>query len=52
MKTIKIETTWRSVTDVEVPDDFVLSGNLLEVPYDVLEQLDSSTAELVDWSQI
>lgn len=49
MKTITIHMTWRSSCRVEVEDDFVLSGNLSEIPEDILEEMTADGAELVDW---
>lgn len=49
MKTITITCTWRSTHDVEVPDDFEVTGNLGDFPPDVLDEMTSENAELVDW---
>lgn len=50
MKTVTITCEWRSTHVVEVPDDFVIPNTLDGFPDDVLEELTSNTAELVDWS--
>jgi hypothetical protein len=55
VKEIQIEATWRSVHCVEVPDginaddarDAIRGGAL---PEWAAEQIDSGTAELVDWT--
>lgn len=48
-KEIRINATWHSTHWLEVPDDFEVSSNLNDWPDDVLEQITSDTAELVDW---
>ena len=49
MKEIMITCHWRSAHVVEVPDDFKVPDSLAEFPGDVLDELTSDTAELVDW---
>lgn len=49
MKEITITCTWRSTHAVEVEDDFEVPSNLSDFPDDVLEELTSDTASLVDW---
>lgn len=49
MKTITITATWKSYHEVEVPDDFVVPSNLSDFPEDVLEEITSDVATLVDW---
>lgn len=49
MKTITITCTWRSTHEVEVPDDFEVPAYLSDFPPDVLDEMTSHTAELVDW---
>lgn len=49
MKTVRIRCTWKATITAEVPDDFEGSSNLNEWPDEVVDQIDSSTAELVDW---
>lgn len=49
MKTMTITTTWKSVQNVDVPDDFELPDTLDEFPEEVLEQLDALGASLTDW---
>lgn len=50
MKTITVTATWRSTHDVEVPDDFTDTGSLSDFPAEALDEIDSHTAELVDWT--
>jgi hypothetical protein len=46
-KLVHVETTFKASYDVEVPVDWEWDGDLRSIlPYD---DLDSSTAELVDW---
>lgn len=49
MKTITIECTWRSTHEVEVPDDFEVTGDLSDFPPEVLDEITPVNAELVDW---
>lgn len=49
MKEITITCHWRSVHVVEVDDDFEVPNNLGDFPDEVLEELTSDTAELIDW---
>ena len=49
MKTITVYMTWRNSVDVEVPDDFTIPSTLDSFPEDVLEEMTSQGAELVDW---
>jgi hypothetical protein len=49
MKEITINMTWRNSVTVEVEDDFEVPGNLSTFPEEVLEQMDTQGAELVDW---
>jgi hypothetical protein len=49
VKTITITCTWRSTHEIEVPDDFVVPSTLSGFPPEVLDEIDSHTAELVDW---
>jgi hypothetical protein len=44
--TVTVTATWRSTTEVEVPDDYEFNGSIDEV---WAEQIDSASAELVDW---
>jgi hypothetical protein len=48
-KEIDVTCTWRTTHRVEVPEDFVVTGNLSDFPPGVLDQIDSHNAELVDW---
>lgn len=48
-KEVTITCTWKSTHVVDVPADFELPAYLDGFPDDVLEELTSSTAELVDW---
>lgn len=48
-KEITIHCKWESTHVVEVPDDFVVPDNLTDFPADVLEELTSENASLVDW---
>jgi hypothetical protein len=47
MKTVDVTCTWRSTTRVEVPDGYEFDGGLDPAWAD---QVDPSTAELVDWT--
>jgi hypothetical protein len=47
---ITIHTVWHSDLLVEVPKGWRPGASLDDFPDSVLEQIDSSTAELVDWS--
>lgn len=47
MKEMYVTTTWRTTQMVEVPDDYEWDGKSLDVEW--VEQVDSHTAELVDW---
>lgn len=49
MKTIHIETTWKSIDAVEVPDDFDLGGTLDD---EWADQVDANGAYLTDWREI
>lgn len=49
MRKITVECTWRSVHDVEVPDDFADTGRLEDFPEEALEQMTPVTAALADW---
>ncbi|MGO4583605.1 hypothetical protein AB4Z38_06920 [Arthrobacter sp. 2RAF6] len=49
MKEITITCTWRSTHVVEVEDDFDVPDNLSDFPEEVLEELTTDVAELVDW---
>jgi len=49
MKEVTITGEWRSTHVVEVPDDFVTPDTLSEFPDDVLEELNTNNAELIDW---
>jgi hypothetical protein len=49
MKTITITCTWESTHEIEVPDDFEVPDSLDGFPPEVLDEIDSSTASLVDW---
>lgn len=48
-KEITVTATWSSQHTVEVPDDFEVPESLSDFPPDVLEQITSDVAELVDW---
>ena len=50
-KEITIRCKWESSHTVEVPDDFTVPSTLAEFPDDVLDELTSDTAELVDWER-
>lgn len=50
MKTVTVECTWRSTHYVEVPDDFEDTGCLDKIPEEILVEMTSETAELVDWA--
>lgn len=47
MKTLSVECTWRSITTVEVPDDYEWDGRSVDDVW--AEQVDSHNAELIDW---
>lgn len=49
MKLITINCTWETRQLVEVPDDFEVPERLDEFPEEILDQLDTSGAQLVDW---
>lgn len=49
-KEIVIHCKWETSHLVEVPVDFEVPGTLDEFPQEVLEQLDTLGASLVDWS--
>lgn len=50
MKTVTIVSTWRASISVEVEDDVdIRDDNFSDWPDDVLDQVDSQVAELVDW---
>ena len=49
MRTVHVTATWRSYHDIEVPDDFQDTGSLSDFPPEALEEIESHTAELVDW---
>ena len=48
-KEITVTCRRESVQTVEVPDDFTVPSNLSDFPEDVLEELTSDNATLVDW---
>lgn len=48
-KEIDITCTWRTTVRVEVPEDFEVPSVLGDFPADVLDQMTSANAELVDW---
>lgn len=50
MKTVTVSCTWKSTHEVEVPDDFQDTGSLSDFPQEALEEMDSHTAELTDWT--
>lgn len=50
MKEITITCTWESNCTVTVPDDFEVPNKLDEFPEEVLEQLTTNGATLVDWT--
>lgn len=52
MKRVTIRMKWENTVEVEVPDDFEVPANLTDMPADVLEQMDSLGAELVDWEEV
>ena len=47
---IEVTCTWRSTHTVEVPGGFTDTGNLSDFPPEALEEMNSHTAELVDWT--
>lgn len=47
MKKITVYATWKSTHRLEVPDDF--DGDLFTLDEDILDEIDTSTAELYDW---
>lgn len=49
-KEITITCTWQSTHVVEVPIDFTVPNTLGGFPEDVLEELTSHIAELIDWA--
>lgn len=49
MKTVHVTCTWRSNHAVEVPDNYQIGSTLDE---EWADQVDSSTAELVDWEEV
>lgn len=49
MKTIVVTATWRSTHEIEVPDEFEDWGNLNDFPPEALNEINTTTAELVDW---
>jgi hypothetical protein len=50
MKTVTVTCTWNSTHEVEVPDDFTDTGSLNDFLAEALEEMDSHTAELTDWT--
>lgn len=50
MRKVTVTATWRSTHEVEVPDDFRDTGVLGDFPPEALDEIDSHTAELVDWT--
>lgn len=46
MKTIYVTATWRSIHEIEVPDDWEDDGSLSFTEY---EDITSQIAELTDW---
>jgi hypothetical protein len=50
MRAVTVTCTWTSVHDIEVPDDFADTGRLSDFSAEALEQMDSHTAELTDWT--
>jgi hypothetical protein len=50
MKKVTIESTWFTAITVEVEDDVEINDdNFQDWPQEVLEQVTSQTADLVDW---
>jgi len=49
MKELRIRCFWETIHTVEVPDDYIPCGILDE---EWADQVDTSTAELVDWDWI
>ena len=49
MRAVHVTATWRSTVEIEVPNDLE-ECDLMELPEDLLDQVDTSGAELVDWS--
>lgn len=47
---IVIDCTWRASVRVEVPTGWRPGGTLNDWPDEVLDQVDTTDAELVDWS--
>lgn len=50
MKKIKINAYWKSVSIVEVPDDYEYTSGELDDEW--VDEVDSAGAELVDWEVI
>ena len=48
-KEITITATWQTRHTVEVPDDFRVPNTLDGFRDDVLEEISSANAELIDW---
>lgn len=49
MKTVQVEFIWRTVEDLEVPDDWEIPTQLSGFPQDQLLAISSATASLYDW---
>lgn len=49
MKTIILSTVWEASHEIEVPGDFEVPAKITDFPREVLEQITSETASLVDW---
>ena len=48
-KIVTITCTWRSVHEIEVPEDWEVPDELSGFPPEALEEMTAHTAELVDW---
>jgi hypothetical protein len=51
MKLLSVTSTWRASTTIEIDDDVEVNPSVLDDswPEDVLEQVTTQGAELVDW---
>jgi hypothetical protein len=49
VKEIEITCTWRSTHLITVPDDFEVPSTLEGFTPQMLDEMNSHTAELVDW---
>jgi hypothetical protein len=51
MKTIQVWCEWRSYHELDVPDDFEVTGNLSDFQQEALDQMTATNADLIDWGE-